>query len=227
MSMAAGDFAAVYGDPRESGAWDAVVTCFFIDTRAQRRRVFGVRRQLSSTRRRLGEFRPLLYHWEEHAHEMSVELSLDEVLIAAESFGLDSTNANRVGGLHERPAAPCIEPPTRANASSPSSARRERPPNVARVIHHHLVAARTFHDTVTSRPSRRVSSSASRTARPHTQPRVSARRSRGALASCRARRRNHRVHRVILGPPVRHRARPSRESPRTGTRTMTLVLPVP
>jgi carnosine N-methyltransferase len=32
LSMCAGDFVEVYGHPDQRGAWDAVVTCFFIDT---------------------------------------------------------------------------------------------------------------------------------------------------------------------------------------------------
>lgn len=32
FSMAAGDFVQTYGAPSQAGAWDAVVTCFFIDT---------------------------------------------------------------------------------------------------------------------------------------------------------------------------------------------------
>lgn len=32
FSMAAGDFVQTYGDASQAGEWDAVVTCFFIDT---------------------------------------------------------------------------------------------------------------------------------------------------------------------------------------------------
>jgi carnosine N-methyltransferase len=32
MSMCAGDFVEVYGAPDQAGQWDAVATCFFIDT---------------------------------------------------------------------------------------------------------------------------------------------------------------------------------------------------
>jgi ATP-dependent phosphoenolpyruvate carboxykinase len=32
MSMCAGDFVEVYGDAKNAGQWDAVATCFFIDT---------------------------------------------------------------------------------------------------------------------------------------------------------------------------------------------------
>jgi hypothetical protein len=32
FSMAAGNFTELYSTPQNAGAWDAVVTCFFIDT---------------------------------------------------------------------------------------------------------------------------------------------------------------------------------------------------
>mgnify|MGYP002385227029 CR=1 FL=1 len=32
LSMAAGDFVAIYSTPAQAGAWDAVATCFFLDT---------------------------------------------------------------------------------------------------------------------------------------------------------------------------------------------------
>jgi carnosine N-methyltransferase len=32
FSFAAGDFLEIYGNEANVGAWDAVVTCFFIDT---------------------------------------------------------------------------------------------------------------------------------------------------------------------------------------------------
>ena len=32
FSFAAGDFLQVYGGEDESGKWDSVVTCFFVDT---------------------------------------------------------------------------------------------------------------------------------------------------------------------------------------------------
>ena len=34
-------------------------------------------------------FGPLLYHWEEYSDELSVELSLEEVIQVAKDFGLD------------------------------------------------------------------------------------------------------------------------------------------
>jgi carnosine N-methyltransferase len=88
MSMAAGDFAAVYGEARETGMWDAVVTCFFIDTAHN---IVEYLECIANCLRPGGcwvNFGPLLYHWEEYVDEQSVELSLEEVLAAAESFGL-------------------------------------------------------------------------------------------------------------------------------------------
>jgi len=89
MSMAAGDFAEVYGDPGERGMWDAVVTCFFIDTGHS---VVEYLECIANCLRPGGvwvNFGPLLYHWEEYTNELSIELSLEEVLDAARSFGLD------------------------------------------------------------------------------------------------------------------------------------------
>jgi len=89
MSMVAGDFVEVYGSPREKGAWDAVVTCFFIDTGHDVVKYLEV---VANCLRSGGvwiNFGPLLYHWEDYAHEQSVELSMDEVLDVAKLFGLD------------------------------------------------------------------------------------------------------------------------------------------
>ena len=88
MSMAAGDFTAVYGTTAERGQWDAVVTAYFIDTAHN---VCEYLECVANCLRTGGvwvNFGPLLYHWEEYHDELSVELSLDDVIAAAESFGL-------------------------------------------------------------------------------------------------------------------------------------------
>ena len=88
MSMSAGDFTAVYGTTAERGQWDAVVTAYFIDTAHN---VCEYLECVANCLRTGGvwvNFGPLLYHWEEYHDEVSVELSLDDVIAAAESFGL-------------------------------------------------------------------------------------------------------------------------------------------
>ncbi|CEF97968.1 N2227-like [Ostreococcus tauri] len=89
MSMAAGDFSAVYNCANERGMWDAVVTCFFIDTGHN---VVEYLECIANCLRSGGvwvNFGPLLYHWEDYESEQSVELSLEEVIEAAKTFGLD------------------------------------------------------------------------------------------------------------------------------------------
>ncbi|KAK1423764.1 hypothetical protein QVD17_19072 [Tagetes erecta] len=77
FSMCGGDFVEVYNDPSQVGAWDAVVTCFFLDTAHNIVRI------------NLG---PLLYHFADmygHEDEMSVELCLDDVKKVATHYGFE------------------------------------------------------------------------------------------------------------------------------------------
>jgi len=88
MSMSAGDFTAVYGSSDQRARWDAVVTAYFIDTAHN---VCEYLECVANCLRKGGvwvNFGPLLYHWEEYPDELSVELSLEDVIAAAESFGL-------------------------------------------------------------------------------------------------------------------------------------------
>mmetsp|Transcript_26947 Transcript_26947/g.66051 ORF Transcript_26947/g.66051 Transcript_26947/m.66051 type:complete len:296 (+) Transcript_26947:767-1654(+) len=94
MSMCAGDFVEVYGQAEHAGQWDAVATCFFIDT------AHNVVEYLEIISRMLRpggvwvNFGPLLFHWADaHTYlggeEMSVEMSLEDVEKVADSVGLD------------------------------------------------------------------------------------------------------------------------------------------
>lgn len=93
MSMCAGDFVEVYGAPEQTNQWDAVATCFFIDT------AHNVVEYLSIIARCLKpggvwvNFGPLLFHWSDarsylKEDELSVEMSLEDVERVAESVGL-------------------------------------------------------------------------------------------------------------------------------------------
>ena len=94
MGMCAGDFVEVYGAAEQAGAWDAVATCFFIDT------AHNVIEYLEIISRCLKpgavwvNFGPLLYHWADaesylREDEMSVEMSLEDVERVASAAGLD------------------------------------------------------------------------------------------------------------------------------------------
>ena len=94
LSMAAGDFADVYSQPRLKDAFDAVLTCFFIDTSHNVLQTIDV---LAHTLRPGGLWincGPLLYHWADaHTYldtpELSIEVPLEDVLSAAKAAGFE------------------------------------------------------------------------------------------------------------------------------------------
>eukprot|EP00850_Spirogloea_muscicola_P013138 SM000088S23679 [mRNA] locus=s88:57375:60750:- [translate_table: standard] len=92
FSMCAGDFVEVYSHPSQRGAWDCVVTCFFIDTAHN---VVEYMEVIAGVLREGGvwiNFGPLLYHFAD-AHlyaaedEMSIELALMDVRRIALQLG--------------------------------------------------------------------------------------------------------------------------------------------
>ncbi|KAJ1971284.1 hypothetical protein H4R35_005355 [Dimargaris xerosporica] len=93
FSMTAGDFLEIYGqDPTEQGAWDAVVTCFFIDTANN---IVTYLETIYKILRPGGiwiNLGPLLYHFENIDNEPSIELTLQEVLSIAKSIGFTISN---------------------------------------------------------------------------------------------------------------------------------------
>lgn len=87
MSMTAGDFLQVY-PPLDEPEWDAIVTCFFIDTA---KNVIEYIRRISHLLKPNGlwiNHGPLLYHFEGSPTDCSIELTLEEIKQVAHSFGL-------------------------------------------------------------------------------------------------------------------------------------------
>uniref|UniRef100_A0A3Q3X4X4 Carnosine N-methyltransferase n=1 Tax=Mola mola TaxID=94237 RepID=A0A3Q3X4X4_MOLML len=84
FSMVAGDFVEIYSD---SESWDCVATCFFIDT------AHNVIEYVETIWKILKpggvwiNLGPLLYHFENMANELSVELSYDDIRKAIVKFG--------------------------------------------------------------------------------------------------------------------------------------------
>ncbi|KAJ1984040.1 hypothetical protein H4R34_000902 [Dimargaris verticillata] len=93
FSMTAGDFLEIYGqDSTEQGAWDAVITCFFIDTANN---IVTYLETIYKILRPGGiwiNLGPLLYHFENIEKEPSIELTLQEVLSIAKSIGFTISN---------------------------------------------------------------------------------------------------------------------------------------
>jgi len=63
FSMAAGDFASIYSEPRQRGAWDAVVCCFFLDAAPSIVHYIQIIYDMLKDGGVLISFGPLLYHW--------------------------------------------------------------------------------------------------------------------------------------------------------------------
>jgi len=84
FSMASGEFVTVYQE--QSKAWDAVLTCFFLDTA---KNVFLYIRTIAAIIRPGGfwiNLGPLLYHYATVPSEISIELSWDEVRPAISKY---------------------------------------------------------------------------------------------------------------------------------------------
>lgn len=92
FSMCAGDFVEVYSDPSQSGKWDAVATCFFIDTAHNVVEYIEIISNILKDGGVWINYGPLLYHFADTyapEDEMSVELSLEDVKRIAFHYGFE------------------------------------------------------------------------------------------------------------------------------------------
>ncbi|KJE94114.1 hypothetical protein, variant [Capsaspora owczarzaki ATCC 30864] len=84
LSMSAGDFSAIYTEP---DSWDAVVTCFFVDTA---KNILDYVETIMNVLQPGGiwiNLGPLLYHFSDTPGETSVELSFEELRHVILSYG--------------------------------------------------------------------------------------------------------------------------------------------
>ncbi|KAF9159218.1 hypothetical protein DFQ26_006805 [Actinomortierella ambigua] len=87
FSMVAGDFVEVYNEPENHEKFDAIVTCFFIDTA---KNIADYLQTIHKVLKKGGIWinaGPLLWHFENTPGEISIELSLEEVLELARELG--------------------------------------------------------------------------------------------------------------------------------------------
>ena len=95
--MCAGEFLHLYQAPEHAGAWDGVVTCFFVDTAPV---VFEYVATIARALRPGGvwvNLGPLLYHWaargahdeDDDRYAQSVELAWDELRHAILAHGFE------------------------------------------------------------------------------------------------------------------------------------------
>ncbi|XP_059664823.1 uncharacterized protein LOC132311108 [Cornus florida] len=90
FSMCGGDFVEVYSDPSQVGVWDAVVTCFFLDTAHNIVEYIEIISRILKDGGVWINLGPLLYHFADmygQEDEMSVELSLEDIRRVAFYYG--------------------------------------------------------------------------------------------------------------------------------------------
>ncbi|TIB67015.1 hypothetical protein E3Q24_04294 [Wallemia mellicola] len=93
FSLVAGEFLEIYGGDDEKEQWDAVVTCFYLDTA---KNIIDYIKTISHVLKPGGQFinlGPLLYHFENNDDgEVSIELTLEELkkLLPQCGFKLDN-----------------------------------------------------------------------------------------------------------------------------------------
>ncbi|CAN6350500.1 unnamed protein product [Urochloa humidicola] len=90
FSMCAGDFVEVYSEESQESAWDAVVTCFFLDTAHNIVEYIEIISKLLKDGGVWINLGPLLYHFADSYgpdDDMSIELSLEDVKKVAYHYG--------------------------------------------------------------------------------------------------------------------------------------------
>ncbi|KIY53912.1 N2227-domain-containing protein [Fistulina hepatica ATCC 64428] len=102
FSLVAGDFEEVYGVESEesepqSGQWDAILTCFFIDTAKNIVNYLRIMHKILTPGGVWINVGPLLWHWENNStNDPSVELDLEEVKELARKIGFDISNEKTI-----------------------------------------------------------------------------------------------------------------------------------
>jgi len=98
FSLVAGDFEEVYGgDPGphepQAGHWDAILTCFFIDTAKNIVNYLRIIHKILAPGGVWINLGPLLWHWENSdTNDPSIELTLEEVKALARKIGFELSN---------------------------------------------------------------------------------------------------------------------------------------
>ncbi|KAK2351326.1 S-adenosyl-L-methionine-dependent methyltransferase superfamily protein [Trifolium repens] len=75
--MCGGDFIEVYSDPNQKGAWDAVVTCFFIDTAHNSVEYIEIISQILKDGGVWINLGPLFYHFAHYGFEFEKERTIE------------------------------------------------------------------------------------------------------------------------------------------------------
>ncbi|KAF8153322.1 N2227-like protein-domain-containing protein [Crassisporium funariophilum] len=102
FSLVAGDFEEIYGsesDPEEPqfGQWDAILTCFFIDTAKNIVNYLRIIHRILAPGGVWINLGPLLWHWENNnTNDPSVELDMEELKSLARKIGFELSNERTI-----------------------------------------------------------------------------------------------------------------------------------
>ncbi|KAJ7667264.1 N2227-domain-containing protein [Mycena rosella] len=102
FSLVAGDFEEIYGaeikaDEPQAGQWDAILTCFFIDTAKNIVNYLRIIHKILAPGGIWINVGPLLWHWENNTtNDPSIELSLAEVKELARAIGFRITDERTI-----------------------------------------------------------------------------------------------------------------------------------
>eukprot|EP00760_Papus_ankaliazontas_P017646 PhM_4_TR1735/c0_g1_i1/m.102225/K19787/CARNMT1; carnosine N-methyltransferase len=100
FSMIAGEFVEVYSKPSEIGAWNSVVTCFFVDTAHNIIEYVQVIHKLLAPGGSWINLGPMLYHFSDMAGEASVDLTFDEFLTVVRNVGFEITEQKDIDNTY-------------------------------------------------------------------------------------------------------------------------------
>jgi carnosine N-methyltransferase len=89
LSMVAGDFTEVFKKPSQCGAWDSVVTCFFIDTAHNIVEYIHILFDLLAPGGIWVNVGPLLFHFSDQLSEVSVDVTYEELKVIVQNVGFE------------------------------------------------------------------------------------------------------------------------------------------
>ncbi|KAF5325336.1 hypothetical protein D9619_010108 [Psilocybe cf. subviscida] len=108
FSLAAGDFEEIFGDPEStpSGSWDAVLSCFFIDTAKNIVNYLRIIHRILAPGGVWVNLGPLLWHWENNdTNDPSVELDLEETKELIRKIGFKISNERTIPATYTNNSA--------------------------------------------------------------------------------------------------------------------------
>jgi len=99
FSLVAGDFEEIYGatDDENDGQWNAILTCFFIDTAKNIVNYLRIFHKILAPGGLWINLGPLLWHWENNTtNDPSIELDLEQVKELAKEVGFEISDERTI-----------------------------------------------------------------------------------------------------------------------------------